>query len=52
MEELSYAGCGESGFGGDVEGGGGEALWGRELNGEEEGQQELGFACAAGEVLV
>lgn len=35
--------------GGDVEGWAGEAVGGGKLGGEEEGEEELGFAGAAGE---
>lgn len=52
LEDLGEPGCLEGGFGGDVEGWFSEAVGWRELDGEQEGQEELGFADGAGGVSV
>lgn len=46
-EKLGETGGGERVLGGDVDSWAGEAMRWRELGCEEEGEEELGFACAA-----
>ena len=51
-EELGEARGGEEGFGRNVDGRFGEAVWWRKLGGEEKGEEELRFTGATGGVCV